>query len=165
MLVEELMILANEAVAGLLAGRRRESLYRVHERPDPQAIALLLARLADLEVPTPPAPEEEQLSPAEAARLAGAVSEIVTEYVARSGRGREAFPPLVLRSLKQARYDPRNLGHSGLASPAYCHFTSPIRRYPDLVVHRTLLHELGLADEPPPSELGELAEHASARER
>src|SRR5438067_8492368 len=84
-LVEELMIRANEALAGLLAGRRRESLYRVHERPDPQAIALLLARLVDLEVPTPPAPED--VSPAEAARIAGAASEAVAEYVARSGRG------------------------------------------------------------------------------
>jgi ribonuclease R len=164
-LVEELMILANEAVAGLLAGRRRETLYRVHERPDPQAIALLLAQLHDLEVPTPPAPEEERLSPAEAARVASAVSEAVTEYVARSGRGREAFPTLVLRSLKQARYDPRNLGHSGLASPAYCHFTSPIRRYPDLLCHRALLRELGLADDPPPDDLEGLAEHTSLRER
>jgi ribonuclease R len=164
-LVEELMILANEAVAGLLARRRRETLYRVHERPDPQPIALLLARLADLEVPTPPAPEDELLSPAEAARLASVVSEAVTEYVARAGRGREAFPALVLRSLQQARYDPRNLGHSGLASPAYCHFTSPIRRYPDLVCHRALLRELGAADDPPPEDLGALAEHTSARER
>ncbi len=57
MLVEELMILANEAVAELLAGRRREALYRVHERPDPQAVELLLAKLEHLEVPTPPAPE------------------------------------------------------------------------------------------------------------
>jgi ribonuclease R len=71
----------------------------------------------------------------------------------------------VLRSLKQARYDPRNLGHSGLASTAYCHFTSPIRRYPDLVVHRALLHELGATDEPAPRDLGDLAEHTSARER
>ncbi len=77
----------------------------------------------------------------------------------QSGRGAEAFPALVLRALKQARYDPKNLGHSGLASPAYCHFTSPIRRYPDLVVHRTLLRELGAADEPLPAELDELAEH------
>jgi len=164
-LVEELMILANEAVAGLLAGRRREALFRVHERPDPQAIALLFARLADLEVPTPPVPADEALSPAAAARLAGAASEAVTDYVTRSRRGRDAFPALVLRSLKQARYDPRNLGHSGLASPAYCHFTSPIRRYPDLVVHRALLHELGAADDPAPDDLAELAEHTSARER
>src|SRR5204863_328588 len=162
-LVEELMIAANEAVAQLLSSRRREALYRVHERPDPQAVELLLKKLADLKVPTPPAPE--QLTPALAAEVAAAASERVTDYVERSGRGREAFPSLVLRSLKQARYHPENLGHSGLASPAYCHFTSPIRRYPDLVVHRALLRELGLADEAPPDELDGLAEHTSARER
>jgi ribonuclease R len=162
-LVEELMIRANELVAGLLAGRRREALYRVHERPDPQAISLLLAKLADLGVPTPPAPED--LSPGAAAELAGEISERVMDYTARSGRGVEAFPALVLRSLKQARYDPQNLGHSGLASPAYCHFTSPIRRYPDLVVHRALLRELGVADEPMPEDLPGLAEHTSVRER
>jgi ribonuclease R len=164
-LVEELMILANESVAGLLAGRRREALYRVHERPDPQAILLLLAKLADLDVPTPPAPEAERLSPADAAALAAAAAERVTAYVDQAGRGREAFPALILRSLKQARYDPANLGHSGLASRAYCHFTSPIRRYPDLVVHRALLRELGAADEPLPEDLATLAVHTSERER
>ena len=163
MLVEELMILANEAVAGLLAGRRREALYRVHERPEPQAVELLLAKLADLGVPTPPAPE--RLGPADAASLAAAASERVMEYTRQSGRGRDAFPALVLQSLKQARYDPRNLGHAGLASAAYCHFTSPIRRYPDLVCHRALLRELGVSDEPLPEDLPELAEHASVRER
>ena len=162
-LVEELMIAANEAVAELLSSRRREALYRVHERPDPQAIELLLAKLGDLGVPTPPAPE--QLSPAAAAPLAARTSELVTDYTRRSGRGGEAFPSLVLRSLKQARYDPENLGHSGLASPAYCHFTSPIRRYPDLVVHRALLYELGAADEGVPGDLDVLAQHTSARER
>jgi ribonuclease R len=165
MLVEELMILANEAVGGLLAGRHREALYRVHERPDPPAVALLLAKLADLEVPTPPAPDPEKLTPGQAAKLAGAISERVSEYVEKTRRGLEAFPGLVLRALKQARYDPKNLGHSGLASPAYCHFTSPIRRYPDLVVHRALLRELGAADDPLPEEPPELAEHCSARER
>jgi len=159
------MILANEAVAGLLAGRRREALYRVHERPDPQAILHLLAKLDSLDVPTPPAPEPRELTPAAAARLAAAVSDRVTDYASRSGRGREAFPPLVLQALKQARYDPRNLGHSGLASPAYCHFTSPIRRYPDLVCHRALLGELGASDEPLPDDLPELAQRVSARER
>jgi ribonuclease R len=162
-LVEELMIAANEAVARFLAGRGRQALYRIHEEPEPQAVALLLAKLAALEVPTPPAPDD--LSPADAARLAGRISERVTEYVKQSGRGRSAFPPLVLRSLKQARYDPRNLGHSGLASKAYCHFTSPIRRYPDLVVHRALLGELGLADDRVPGELDELAAWTSERER
>jgi ribonuclease R len=163
MLVEELMILANEAVGALLAGRRREALFRVHERPDPQSVELLLAKLTDLEVPTPSAPET--LTPAEAARLAARVSTRVAEYAAQSGRGGEAFPTLVLRALKQARYDPRNLGHSGLASRAYCHFTSPIRRYPDLVCHRALLHELGVGDEGVPDDLPELAEWASIRER
>ncbi|MFN2471172.1 MAG: RNB domain-containing ribonuclease [Gaiellaceae bacterium] len=164
-LVEELMILANEAVAGLLAGRRREALFRVHERPDPQAVGLLLAKLADLGVPTPPAPDEKRMSAAEAGRLAAATSERVTEYVARAGRGAEAFPALVLRALKQARYDPRNLGHSGLASRAYCHFTSPIRRYPDLVVHRALLREVGAGDEPAAEDLEDLADRTSAAER
>jgi ribonuclease R len=164
-LIEELMILANEAVAGLLAGRRREALYRVHERPDPQAVLLLLAKLAELDVPTPPAPEEDRLGPALAAALAAQAAERVMEYVRRAGRGREAFPALVLRSLKQARYDPANLGHSGLASSAYCHFTSPIRRYPDLVVHRALLRELGAVDDPLPPDLDALAAHTSERER
>jgi ribonuclease R len=163
MLVEELMIRANEAVGGLLAGRRREALYRVHERPDPQSVELLLAKLANLGVPTPPAPQS--MVPVDAAAVAAGASERVTEYTAQSGRGRAAFPALVLRALKQARYDPANLGHSGLASPAYCHFTSPIRRYPDLVCHRALLRELGGSDEPLPEDLPELAEHASVRER
>lgn len=164
-LVEELMILANEAVASVLAARSREALYRVHEQPDPQSVARLLAMLADLEVPTPPAPEPEELSPAEAGRLAAAVSARVSDYVRRSRRGLEAFPALVLRSLKQARYDPRNLGHSGLASPAYCHFTSPIRRYPDVVCHRALLQEIGAGDDPLPGDLPALAAALSARER
>jgi ribonuclease R len=162
-LVEELMIAANEAVARFLAGRRRQALYRVHEQPEPQSVELLLAKLALLEVPTPPAPED--MSSADAARLVARISERVTAYSVQSGRGRNAFPALVLRSLKQARYDPKNLGHSGLASPAYCHFTSPIRRYPDLVAHRALLGELGLADESPPDELDELAGWTSERER
>jgi len=163
MLVEELMILANELVAGLLAGRRREALYRIHERPEPQSVSLLLARLEDLGVPTPPVPE--RLGPADAARLAGAASELATDYVKRSGRGGDAFPAMVLQALKQARYDPQNLGHMGLASAAYCHFTSPIRRYPDLVVHRALLRELGVSDEPLANDLDGAAEHASERER
>jgi ribonuclease R len=162
-LVEEMMILANEAVAGLLGGRKREALYRVHERPDPQSVELLLAKLAELEVPTPPVPEN--LTPGEAAKLAARVSERVAEYTEQSGRGPEAFPALVLRALKQARYDPRNLGHSGLASPAYCHFTSPIRRYPDLVVHRALLRELGIADDSLPEDLETAADSTSVRER
>ncbi len=163
MLVEELMILANEVVGAFLAGHRREALFRVHERPDPQAVELLLAKLADLEVPTPSAPEH--LTPSDAGRLAARISARIAEYAAQAGRGEDAFPTLVLRALKQARYDPRNLGHSGLSSRAYCHFTSPIRRYPDLVCHRALLAELGLAEHSPPEDVAELAEWTSVRER
>jgi ribonuclease R len=164
-LIEELMILANEKVAAFLAGRQEPALYRVHEPPEPQSVEHLLAKLADLDVPTPPAPRTESMSPAEAARIAAEASERVADYVAKAGRGREAFQSLVLRALKQAHYDPRNLGHSGLASIAYTHFTSPIRRYPDLVVHRALLRAIGQGDDPVPDDLQATAEHTSETER
>jgi ribonuclease R len=164
-LIEELMILANEKVAAFLAGRQSPSLYRVHEPPEPQSVEHLLAKLADLDVPTPPAPRTESMSPNEAAGVAAEASERVTDYVAKAGRGREAFPALVLRALKQAHYDPRNLGHSGLASTAYTHFTSPIRRYPDLVVHRALLGALGQGEDALPDDLQATAEHTSETER
>src|SRR4029079_9786522 len=85
MLVEELMIRAHERVAELRAGRRREALYRVHEPPEPQAVSLLLARLTDLGIPTPPAPE--RMGPSDAAQGAGAASELVAGLAqpARSG--------------------------------------------------------------------------------
>ena len=164
-LVEELMLMANQRVAEMLAKARVPALYRVHEAPDPDAVALLSARLTELEVPTPALPDLH--TPAQAAAHAARISERVTRYVAGAGRGRVAFPTLVLRALERARYDPRNLGHSGLASAAYCHFTSPIRRYPDLVVHRALLGLIGAADHPPDDP--ELLQHegvvSSERER
>ena len=135
----------------------------MHEQPDPQSVELLLAKLDDLDVPTPPRPSTSRRSTPPGSQPASATRS--TGYVRRSGRGAEAFPALVLRALKQARYDPRNLGHSGLASRAYCHFTSPIRRYPDLVVHRVLLRELGVLDVETPDDLPELADSTSARER
>lgn len=163
-LIEELMILANEQVAGYLADRKLPTLYRVHERPDPPAIEALVAKLASLDVPTPPLPRN--ISPQQAADLAAEASRLVAAHVRSTGHGRAAFRSLVLRSLKQAVYTPRNLGHSGLASPRYCHFTSPIRRYPDIVAHRALLAGLGLDDAAPRgAELEDAGVWASAQER
>ncbi len=162
--IEELMVLANERVAGYLANARIPTLYRVHERPDPQSVGFMVEQLASLDVPTPPVPEH--MSPQQAAEVAAEASHLVARYCERSGRGRRAFGSLVLRSLKQAYYTPRNLGHAGLASPRYCHFTSPIRRLPDVAVHRGLLGGLGLDDAaPPPHELEAAGVESSARER
>jgi ribonuclease R len=154
------MILANEQVAGYLADRREPTLYRVHERPEPHSVAFLIEQLAGLDVPTPPLPKH--MTPQQAADVAAEASRIV----AREAGGRVAFGVLVLRALKQAYYTPRNLGHAGLASPRYCHFTSPIRRYPDLVAHRALLQGLGIDHAAhPPHELDEAGVEASAAER
>jgi ribonuclease R len=163
-LIEELMILANEQVARELARRRKSTLYRVHEQPEPAAIEFLAAQLESLDVPTPPIPRH--LTPRVAGELAGMMAAKVADHVQRTGRGRNALTSLVLRALKQAFYSPNNVGHAGLASAMYTHFTSPIRRYPDLVVHRALLAAVGAGEEPPPAHsLGELGWHCSQTER
>jgi ribonuclease R len=90
----------------------------------------------------------------------------VAREAARRGHGRDAYTSLVLRSLKQAYYSERNLGHAGLGSPAYAHFTSPIRRYPDLVAHRALLSAVGEPEhEPEPEGVPEAGRQSSERER
>jgi ribonuclease R len=163
-LIEELMILANEQVAQELTRRRRPLIYRVHEQPEPEAIKFLVAQLESLDIPTPPIPDH--ITGRAAAELIGAIGAKVMEHVRRTGHGRAALTSLVLRSLKQAFYSNLNLGHAGLASAAYCHFTSPIRRYPDLVVHRALLGAIGEAEDPPSAQgLGEIAEQCSQTER
>jgi ribonuclease R len=148
-LIEHLMIAANEAVATLLETRRVPALYRIHERPEPARVEYLAEQLASLDVATPPLPEP--LSPQQATDAVGEMSHLVDAHVRRTGRGRAALTSLVLRSLRQARYAPRNVGHAGLHSPRYCHFTSPIRRYPDLVCHRALLSAIGAGEDAPPA--------------
>jgi ribonuclease R len=163
-LIERLMVLTNEQVAQLLEQRRLPTLFRVHEQPDPQRIELLIAQLASLEIPTPPLPE--RLAPRDAAILAAQASRLAAAEAARRGHGQRTYTSLVLRALKQAHYSDRNLGHAGLASEAYCHFTSPIRRYPDLVVHRGLLAAVGEGEATPPREaVREAAVRCSERER
>jgi ribonuclease R len=163
-LIEHLMIAANEAVARLLSGRGIPTLFRVHERPEPSAVERLVAKLAALGVPTPPLPDP--LSPSQAADAIGPISRAVDAHVRKQGHGRRGLTTLVLRSLKQARYDPRNLGHTGLHSAAYCHFTSPIRRYPDVICHRALLSAIGAGESAPrKSAMPEAGEWTSGRER
>jgi ribonuclease R len=163
-LIERLMILTNEQVAQRLERERVPAIYRVHAQPDPTRIERLVEQLAALGVPTPPL--GQGLSAQQAGRVAAEASRLAGREAARRGHGREAYTSLVLRSLKQAAYSERNSGHAGLGSAAYAHFTSPIRRYPDLVVHRALLAALGEGEEAPRlAEARDVAADCSARER
>ena len=163
-LIEHLMIAANEQVAGFLEKRRIPTLYRVHERPDGSAVQRLIEQLASLGVPTPPVPKGH-LTSQQAAELVGQASRLVSDWVTRTGQGQRALTSLVLRSLKQAYYDHRNLGHAGLGSPRYCHFTSPIRRYPDLICHRGVLSAVAGEPAPDASWVAGAGPWTSARER
>jgi ribonuclease R len=165
-LVEEFMLAANEAVAQFLLGRHARAVYRVHEPPEAAATGALLDAMEELDIPTPPFPSGHSATAADVGGALRRLSETLPKVSARENRGRLAFSQLLLRSLKQARYDPENLGHFGLASSGYLHFTSPIRRYADLVVHRALLAQLGDGGlELPPGELAEIAARCSTMER
>ena len=150
-LIEEFMILANVAAAEELEARRRPCLYRVHDAPDPDRVDVLRQALFDIDVPGIGLAKGQVLRPALFNR--------VLERVA----GRPEAPvvnDLVLRAQAQAVYSPHNIGHFGLALRRYAHFTSPIRRYADLLVHRALLGE-----QLPPEELEAIGKHVSATER
>jgi ribonuclease R len=163
-LIEHLMVLVNEQVADLLEQHRTPTLYRVHEQPDPDRIARLAGQLASLNLPAPAL--IDGMGPGAAGQFAVEASRTVAAEATRRGHGAVPFGSLILRSLKPARYSALNLGHAGLGSDAYCHFTSPIRRFPDLLVHRGLLSEVGGGEEAPdPGEVADSAEHCSDRER
>jgi len=163
-LIEQLMVTTNERVAELLERKKVPSLYRVHEQPDPERIKFMVEQLAALNIPTPPLPG--RISPQQAGEIAIEASRLCAQEAARRKHGREAYTSLVLRSLSQAHYSERNVGHAGLGSSAYAHFTSPIRRYPDLVAHRALLSAIGAGEDRPGAKgLGEAAAQCSERER
>ncbi|MFA5809829.1 MAG: RNB domain-containing ribonuclease, partial [Thermoleophilia bacterium] len=128
-LIEEFMIAANEAVARFLERRQGNCIYRVHENPDAAAVESLFDLLEDLGVPTPSFSLAHG-TPEKAGRAIRDLLRSLPRVLSEQQRNRSVFGEIVLRSLKQARYLEDNLGHFGLASEAYLHFTSPIRRYP-----------------------------------
>jgi ribonuclease R len=150
-LIEDLMVAANETVAAYLLAHRAPAVFRVHEPPDPQRVNRFATWAQSIGVAVEP---HRATAPRELARTAAALRRRPQAAVGQA---------LLLRAMAQARYDRQNLGHFALASDAYLHFTSPIRRYPDLLVHRCLW---GLwRGERGPARLGEEAAHASAQER
>jgi ribonuclease R len=149
-LIEEFMILANVAAAEELEARRRASLYRVHDAPDRERVEALRLALADLDIPGVGLAKGQVLRPE-------LFNRVLTQIAGRPEA--ELINMLVLRAQAQAVYSPQNIGHFGLALQRYTHFTSPIRRYADLVVHRALLGEA------PPADLAAIAAHVSATDR
>jgi ribonuclease R len=150
-LIEEFMILANVAAAEELEARHRPSLYRVHDAPAPDRLDTLRQALADIDVPGLGLAKGQVIRP-----------ELFNRVLAKvAGRPEAAVVnDLVLRAQAQAAYSPANIGHFGLALPRYAHFTSPIRRYADLLVHRALLGE-----SVPQDALEAVGKHVSATER
>jgi ribonuclease R len=157
-LIEEFMLLANETVAAHLENLGGPALYRVHEEPDPVKVEIFEDFISTLGYTLPGDPT--LLQPSDFQRL-------VEKIQGKPEEKPIAF--LMLRTMQKARYDAANLGHFGLAADAYTHFTSPIRRYPDLIVHRLLRESRREVNEERRAELGEdlpeMARHTSERER
>ena len=159
-LVEEMMIWANEVVARHLQDAGFPCAYRVHEAPDLAAVSALVPIFE--EFPWFQTIDAQGFFTGDQRALQAAV---------RASRGRaegELVSSLALRAMKRAVYRPENCGHFGLVSDAYCHFTSPIRRYPDLMVHRMLKAQLFGRPEKfdqMASSLGWICEHSSTMER
>ena len=152
-IIEEFMLAANEAVAEAFANRHFPALYRIHEKPDELKVAAFAEFLQGLGYQVP----REDISPKWFNRILSQ---------ARGGPREYIISNLLLRVMQQARYSPENVGHFGLAAAYYTHFTSPIRRYPDLMVHRAL-QSLVTSGKPQVS-LGRLkvaGEFLSSRER
>ena len=138
-LVEEAMLVANEVVAQMLAPHAEEvpCAFRVHERPAPDSMGQALLALRELDL----------LEPGEYERLRAADPFALQDVLERASGTSAEVPAnsLLLRAQKRAVYLPRNDGHYALGASAYCHFTSPIRRYPDVTVHRALKVRIGMA--------------------
>ncbi|MDH5181051.1 MAG: ribonuclease R [Gammaproteobacteria bacterium] len=156
-LIEECMLLANVAAADFLTEHELPALYRVHEGPNDEKLTDLRAFLAELGLNLGGGDDPQ---PAHYAKLLDSIRERHDAHLIQT---------VMLRSLKQAVYTPDNAGHFGLAFDAYAHFTSPIRRYPDLLVHRAIRHKLrgGTADNFSynTADMDQFGEHCSMTER
>jgi ribonuclease R len=128
-IIEECMIAANICAARFIARNKVPSLYRVHEAPDDDKLEELRGFLGDLGLRL--GAPSRKISPRDYAKLSSTV---------RKREDVHLIQTLMLRSMQQAMYRPENIGHFGLALKHYAHFTSPIRRYPDLLVHRAIKH-------------------------
>ncbi|MBN2655092.1 MAG: ribonuclease R, partial [Nitrospirae bacterium] len=148
MLIEEFMIAANEVVAEFLEHKGVPSLYRIHEEPD-------LSRMQDVSRAVRPLGVSVPGSGLKPSDFASILNSARRKKDFSGSVEEEILNHIILRSLKQARYSTVNVGHFGLASASYTHFTSPIRRYPDLVVHR-ILRELLTSKKLEPSVTGTL---------
>ncbi len=137
-LIEDLMIAANEAAARFFHGQSFPSVYRIHEVPDDEKLERFLNLARPTLLATGQKLPKSILDDAGSSQGLMAVLNALGDHPSRS-----ALDMLLLRSMKQARYSVDNVGHYGLGSEAYLHFTSPIRRYPDLIVHRLLRSRLG----------------------
>ncbi len=160
-LIEEFMLLANETVTRHADRFSVPFVYRVHARPAPEALERIRAFVGAMGYRLPSS--DGEVSPKQFA-------EVLEQ--ARGKREEELINTVILRSMKQARYSAENVGHFGLAAEHYTHFTSPIRRYPDLVVHRLLKRVLAgerwkkeESRERLLARLTAIAEHCSTRER
>ncbi|HBJ94698.1 MAG TPA: ribonuclease R, partial [Hyphomonadaceae bacterium] len=157
MLIEEMMIQANVCAAEALETKRHELIYRVHEEPSDEKIHGLSTFLETLDLSWSMG---EKVTPARFNRLLA---------IARETDRHHEISEIVLRSQSQAVYSPDNLGHFGLNLTKYAHFTSPIRRYSDLIVHRALIRAYGLGpdglDDQQRVRLEEIAGHLVDRER
>lgn len=128
-MIEEFMILANETVAEFMAAYELPFVYRVHEKPSEEKAAAFKAYLTELGIKAKFRPENVR---------PGEYSKILDGLEASNDPMRHVVNRVMLRSMSKAKYSAENIGHFGLASDCYCHFTSPIRRYPDLLIHRII---------------------------